>query len=398
MRILFDDVAFNQSAFSGVSRYLTQVIANLPPQATPILPVLETSNIYLQAPPFRIPAARISFQTFLPGVFFPGKRRLFTLLSRLPRAVFPSSERRNRQEFHRLLRLADFDILHLTSAHLYGTHWFGCIGRKPIVATIHDVIPEKLQDLDVVKRERARIVRSATRFIAVSETTKRDFMELYKVPEDRIDVVYHGPSYSDAQAPEGDNPFPWPYLLYVGKRNGYKNFRFFARAVAPWLRDRGAFRLVCTGAPFRAEEGRLLHDLGIRDRCLSRFFPEDRMGSVYRHAFAFVYPSRYEGFGIPILDAFAAGCPAVLNRASCFPEIGGDSALFFEDGDESSLLAALDRLENDSRFRSRLVASGKERVRHFSWKTAAERTYRCYERAIRDFSASHTNGKGDEER
>ena len=389
MRILFDDVAFDQSAFSGVSRYLTQVIANLPPQATPILPILETSNIYLQAPPFCIPVARNSFQTFLPGVSFPGKRRLFNLLSRLPYAVFPSSERRNRQEFYRLLHLADFDILHLTSAHLYGRHWFRCIGKKPIVATIHDVIPEKLQNLSIVKKERARIVRSATRFIAVSETTKRDFMELYKVPGDKIDVIYHGPSYSASHAPENDNPFPWPYLLFVGKRNGYKNFRFFAKAVAPWLRNREDFMLVCTGAPFRAEEEKFLDYLGIRNRCISQFISEEKMGNAYRHAFAFIYPSRYEGFGIPILDAFAAGCPTVLNRASCFPEIGGDSALFFTDGDADSLLAALDKLENESLFRARLVEYGKERVRHFSWKKAAEQTFRSYERAIRDFSSSN---------
>ena len=196
---------------------------------------------------------------------------------------------------------------------------------------------------------------------------------------------------------ENDNPFPWPYLLFVGKRNGYKNFRFFAKAIAPWLRNREAFRLVCTGAPFCAEEEKFLDSLGIRNRCISQFISEEKLGNVYRHAFAFIYPSRYEGFGIPILDAFAAGCPTILNRASCFPEIGGDSALFFEDGDASSLLAALDKLENDPLFRSRLVEYEEERVRLFSWKTAAELTFRSYGRAIQDFSASNRNGKGDEQ-
>ena len=383
MKILFDDVAFDQSPYSGVSRYLTQIIANLPPQAMSTLPILETSNIYLQLPPFNIPVARHSFQTFFPQTPFPGKRRIFNLLSRLAFPLFPTAERRNRNEFYRLLHLLDFDILHLTSAHYYGTHWKDCIGKRPIIVTLHDVIPEKLLHQQDAERERRRIIRCATRFIAVSETTKRDFIGLYGVPEEKVDVVYHGPSYS---FPVRNEPlFPWPYLLYVGKRNGYKNFRFFVRAIAPWLQARTQFRLVCTGRPFNPDEIRLLNGLRIANRCIARFVPEEDMGTLYHHAFAFVYPSRYEGFGIPILDAFESGCPTILNNASCFPEIGGDAALFFEDGNAASLLDALVKLEVDSEFRNRLSKAGKTRARLFSWKTAAEQTFRSYERAIRDF-------------
>lgn len=384
MKILFDDVAFDQSPYSGVSRYLTQVIANLPSGAIPILPILETSNIYLQHPPFNVPAARCSYQTFFPKSSFPGKRRMFNLLSDIAFPLYPTAERRNRTEFNRLLRLLDFDILHLTSAHYYGMHWRRCIGKRPIIVTLHDVIPEKLLHQRAVERERNRIIRYATRFIAVSETTKRDFVGLYGVPKEKVDVVYHGPSYS---SPIRKEPlFPWPYLLYVGKRNGYKNFRFFARAIAPWLQARTQFRLVCTGRPFNPDEIRLLNGLGLVNRCIARFVPEEDMGTLYHHAFAFVYPSRYEGFGIPILDAFEAGCPVILNNASCFPEIGGEAALFFQDGEADTLLDALGRLEVDPKFRNRMSEAGKTRARLFSWKTAAEQTFRSYERAIRDFS------------
>jgi len=389
MKVLFDNLGFEDQAFGGVTRYLTEIIRHFPAEVEVLLPVVETANVYLQDSPFRIPTARWSFQRYFPRTRFRGKHLSFKILSRLMSPFAEGCEIKNRRRFRELLVNGDFDVLHLTRAHMYGRDWMPVIGKKPIIVTIHDLIPDKLQGLKKFQRERYRILPFVSRFIAVSENTKSDLVSEYGVDPDLIDVVYHGPSESPATTSTNLPTLPSHYILFVGGRGGYKNFEFFAKAIAPWLRDRPEIRLVCTGSPFKPSEGKMLANAGILGQCEARFFPIEALPALYANAFAFVFPSIYEGFGIPILDAFRAGCPVLLNRTSCFPEIGGDAALYFVNGNGESLVRQLDRLENEPALRKELREMGQRRVKAFSWTKAAEETAQSYRKALDSFHALH---------
>lgn len=126
----------------------------------------------------------------------------------------------------------------------------------------------------------------------------------------------------------------------------------------------------------------LLHQLGIADITVSRTVTDGVLLWLYRHAACFIYPSYYEGFGIPILEAFQAGCPMLLNRASCFPEIAADAAAYFEDALPESLYESLCALLDDSERRKQLCIKGKERLKLFSTHNMLERTKLAYERTM----------------
>ena len=384
MKVLFDNLGFEDQSFGGVTRYFTEVIRHFPNDVRVILPAVETSNVYLQDEPFFIPAAHWSFQKFFPRTHFRGKHLSFKVVSRLISPFIEGCEIKNRNRFHELLDAGDFDILHLTAAHMYGRDWLPIMGKKPIVVTVHDLIPDKVQRLERFRQERKRIIPLVARFIAVSEHTKNDLVAEYGVRSDLIDVVYHGPSgltkKNDATPSERGN-----YLLYVGGRRGYKNFNALVKMVAPWLRERTSMRLVCTGTPFQNQEKKLLSDLGILGQCEAQFFPTSALPRLYANAFAFVFPSLYEGFGIPILDAFEAGCPTVLSQTSCFPEIGDNAALYFDPDAPESLIRQLVRLEIDPNLRATLRERALERVKSFSWARAAQETALSYQKAIDSF-------------
>ena len=388
MKVLFDNLGFEDQAFGGVTRYFTEIIRHFPDEVEPLLPVVETSNVYLQAAPFRIPAARWSFQRYFPRTHFRGKHFSFKILSRLMSPFAEGCEIKNRRRFLELLTKDDFDVLHLTRAHMYGRDWMPAVGKKPIIVTIHDLIPDKIEHRERFKRERLSILPFVTRFIAVSQNTKSDLVSEYGINPDRIDVVYHGPSEIPVKTSAEALSPPPHYVLFVGGRGGYKNFEFFAKAIAPWLKNRPSMRLVCTGTSFKPAERRLLKMAGIFNQCEARFFPIEALPALYTNAFAFVFPSVYEGFGIPILDAFQAGCPVLLNKKSCFPEIGGDAALYFEDENNESLLEQLVRMESEPGLRLILRAKGQSRVRKFSWKKASEETWTSYRKAIESFHAT----------
>ena len=156
---------------------------------------------------------------------------------------------------------------------------------------------------------------------------------------------------------------------------GYKNWGWFLRAVAPMLEE--TLELLCTGEPFTGEERALIRRLGVEKWVRQEYVSDEEMLRLLAHAAAFVYPSRYEGFGMPILDAWAVGCPVVLSRASCFPEIGGDAAEYFELDDAKSLIAAIERAKE-----GKTVEKGRQRLKDFSWEKCAAETAAVYRKVV----------------
>jgi glycosyltransferase involved in cell wall biosynthesis len=195
------------------------------------------------------------------------------------------------------MQKVNYDVLHPTYYDPYLLKY----RTKPLVITVHDMIhelfPEYFQSDRITVKNKKDILLNADKIIAISENTKKDTLELYpEIDNKKIAVIYHGISCDISDDTEKKEN----YLLYTGQRDGYKNFDAFIKAVAPLLL-RYDLQLICTGSAFNKKEERLLKDLHVADRVVSRFVADDRLPGVYAKAMGFIFPSYMKVLVFPYL-------------------------------------------------------------------------------------------------
>jgi glycosyltransferase involved in cell wall biosynthesis len=200
------------------------------------------------------------------------------------------------------------------------------------------------------------------------------------VDESKIHVIHHGDSFSGSAArPMLHADLPDKYILFVGLRGGYKNFAFFVESIAELFSHGKDLNLVCIGGgAFTPAESALFGRLGISKRVRQHSASDEALAGYYRQAALFVFPSLYEGFGIPILEAFGTGCPMAVSRSSSLPEVAGDAVVYFDPRDSQSILSAVKALLHDQELRERMKRLGSERLKLFDWATAALKTREVY--------------------
>ena len=236
--------------------------------------------------------------------------------------------------------------------------------------------------------DRPRFTRGNERSITTSVLNRialdASAIDILHVPEEKISVIYHGVSISNSlqlkPVVDGD------YFLFVGRRNGYKNFLPMVKAMAPYLKSHPSFKLVCTANDFNSSEMIVFRELGISHQIRHVFASYVELLSLYKYAKAFIYPSLYEGFGIPILEAYAMKCPVLLSKESCFPEIAGDAALYFKLTDqENTLSALLEQFTNMSQIdHDSLIGKQNERLKRYSWEKSALQLAEVYESVLNE--------------
>ena len=173
-------------------------------------------------------------------------------------------------------------------------------------------------------------------------------------------------------------------MLYVGNRALYKNFLFFIESIVPLLLQDKTLSVVCAGGKdFTQAEKLLFHKWGVEHKLY--YFPVNDaiLISLYTYALAFVFPSLYEGFGIPILEAFACNCPVLISNTSSLPEIAGNACLCFDPKDKTSIAGAVNQVLLDKSLRKELCKKGKERVNYFSWERTAKETKQVYKSIVK---------------
>jgi glycosyltransferase involved in cell wall biosynthesis len=222
-----------------------------------------------------------------------------------------------------------------------------------------------------------KIIERATGIIAISESTKKDIVERFNTDPNKIKVIYHGVSEFETDE-ENTRIVPEQYFLFVGKRTHYKNFYFFIQCIESFLIKDPTLKVVCVGAKFNNLEIQYFKDLKVLENIKYINADDSMLGNLYRYAVAFVYPSLYEGFGMPILEAFKNSCPVLLSNTSSLPEIAGEAALYFNPKDINSVKASIYKILNDESFRDNLIKKGIERVKKFSWNTTVEQTLQFY--------------------
>jgi len=293
----------------------------------------------------------------------------FAALTRRPDLVPDGVEPIELQARSQLLRMAlavPARLRRLRPALVHFQHALPLACPRPAVVTVHDLSFERDRramggvDRWIFKRVVPRAARSADRVLAVSERTKRDLVELYEIAPDRITVVPHGVDPAFGPGPDGKHD----YVLYVGAIQARKDPLAAADAAAAV-----GLPLVVAG-PER--EPALARELERRGARLRGYVEKADLAGLYRGAACLILPSRYEGFGLPVLEAMACGTPVVAASEPALREVGGDAALYAEPG------RLADAVREAIASRPRLAAAGLERARAFSWDESVRRTLAVY--------------------
>jgi len=280
-------------------------------------------------------------------------------------------------------RSTSADVVHST---FYLTRALRDFPDRPHVVTVHDMIPELLPEsrrrADRITDKR-RYVDQAAHIICVSESTKADLLCIFGDVQAPISVIPHGVNSRFARTDARIPGFPHEYLLYVGKRDGYKDVATLINAMSHLVDEFPELTLMLVGGgAFTAQERDRIARLGLSDRVMQRSVADIDMPAAYSGARAFVFPSRYEGFGLPVLEAMACGAPVILANSSALPEVGGDAAVLFDPGSTSELADAVSGVLRDSTAARDLSQRGLARAASFTWVKAAAATAQVYHRLI----------------
>lgn len=372
IKILFDHQIFDSQRIGGISRYHFEIISRL--KENSILPVKVSQNEYLKNASFiTLKNDKYSFENFFPNKNFKGKGKLFNIRNK----IFRKKPISNKDEVIKKLKEQDFDVFHPT---YYDTYFLEYLNKKPFVITIHDMIYEKYPELFFNFQEtienKKELINKATHIIAISQNTKSDIMQLYNIEASKISVIYHGSSLekNSVSLLKFKQKFG-TYILYTGSRNIYKNFYFMINSISDYIKENN-INIVCTGIPFSKEETKIFTHLGIQKYVFHHFSTESELYYLYHDAAAFIFPSYYEGFGIPILESFEAGCPLVCSNTSCFPEIAQDAAYYFNPKSKQEILQAIDKALTSTS--SCKISKGFQILNQFTWEESAKKHFEVY--------------------
>ena len=250
----------------------------------------------------------------------------------------------------------------------------------PTVLTIYDMIHEIYPEYfpnDMTAIYKKKALDRANTIICISENTRRDLIRIYPETESRSVVTYLG--FSPEFVIRNNYGVSKPYLLYVGPRGGYKNFEGLLAAFARSRTLKRDFEIVCVGGgDFSSEEIDSIREGGCEGLVRQVAAHDEELRQLYAAAAAFIYPSLYEGFGIPPLEAMAADCPVVTIRASSIPEVCGDAAQYAEAIDIEALRIAIEAVVLSPKRSAELVERGRRQIRRFSWEKCAMETAKIY--------------------
>lgn len=252
------------------------------------------------------------------------------------------------------------------------------------VVTIHDLsylyFPNEFlkKDLYQLNNWTKYALNKSFHIIAVSKTTKKDIIHEYAIPEEKISVIYNG--YESMKLPTTNYELrtnSYPYFLYIGTIQPRKNLSFLVSAFAQFHKTHPDYKLILAGKKGWLYEDifKQVEQIGLKDSIMfPGYVSEEEKNNLYRKAVAFILPSLYEGFGIPLLEAMAHSCPVISSFSSSLPEIGGEACLYFDPKNEEDLVERMKSIVSDAALKKKLVTTGRERIKLFSWDTTGDRT------------------------
>jgi glycosyltransferase involved in cell wall biosynthesis len=365
VRVAFNDHIFSWQKYGGISRYFFELATEL--SCDPSMLVRVISPLHVNE----------YFEFGQKHIFKGYKAPSGNLLEKGYRLV-------NRTFSPLIRRNFNPDIFHET----YYSKGSESIGRAKRVLTVFDMIHEKLPQYfdpkDKTPMRKAAAVKRADHIICISESTRRDLIEILNVSYEKTSVVRLGYSFNDFQDKAQLDDLPSTFLLYVGQRSGYKNFSSLLDVYANNAILKNNFQLIAFGGgQFTQQEKNKLASYGLGPSKIRQINGGDSvLKQLYRNASLFIYPSHYEGFGIPPLEAMSMGCPVACSDTSSLPEVAGDGAVFFDPGCQESMTNAILKCLGDDSFRRMLACNGRIRAEQFSWDKCAKETKEIYTKLL----------------
>ena len=370
MHIVVDGIIYERQRYGGISRIFNEVLPRVCNIDAAVTVTLLTSRLESRSTDKLPVHPHIYHRALFPPARMLRSRRLWRLTPHVRALAQQRYLKRNRN-----------GIWHST----YYTNLNSWTG--PIVVTVADMIYERFTSLftgpmnDQIRIRKLESIHKADRIICISETTRQELLQFYDIDPDRVTVI---PLAYDHRMfhiqPESMTTGPYaryPFLLYVGGRTHYKNFTGLIQAYSTW-RMRRDIHLVIVGSPWLKVEKQLLADLKIEEYVHLLTDVDDKcLATLYNQAMAFVYPSLYEGFGIPLLEAMACGCPVVASRIPSTVEVAGEHPIYFDPAGHDDCLDALETALCEGRDSERTQA-GLAIVKNFNWDKTARQTLAVY--------------------
>ena len=353
MKILFDHQIFCFK-YGGAPKYFAQLLAYMPKESwstTSLFPLCEyiKDNALFKTYKFR----------------FRGQGRLSDII--------------NRPYTNLCLKKRNYDVFHQTN---FGTYCLNAVGDRPMVTTYHDANMSTIDPHPQIVERQKKSLERADAIICVSENTKKDMLNLFDLDDRKVHVIYHGIERNDLNKLPKERVVASPYILFVGRKSQYKNFDNFTKAFSLLHKKHKGIKVICTANEFTQTEKEEFHKMGIEEEFIHIYADEQTMLRLYRDALFFIYPSFYEGFGMPILEAWDCHCPVLLSNTSCFPEIAGDAGLYFDPKDVLDIYETMLTAIEDESVKTDLIRRGDIRINNYSWEKCADEHMKVYKSLI----------------
>lgn len=367
MKVFFDAQIFRQQQYGGISRYCCELATRLAaePGVDARIVAPHHRNAYLAALP--------------PGLLTGWPASRFRRLGKLSRWLARRAERQ-------LVLRDPPDLVHAT---YYGPSPLAHAGARRVL-TVYDMIHERFAHHFAADEPTAaakrRAVAQADHLLCISHSTRRDLIAILGVPESKVSVTHLASSLEPPAAETGPSHGEPPFVLYVSDRGGYKNFMTLVRALASSPALAGVQLRCFGGGPMLAQEWAAIEAAGLpRARVRHQMGDDALLARLYAQAQCLVYPSLYEGFGIPPLEAMRCDCPVVCSNTSSLPEVVGDAAELFNPQlpeAAEALRTAIERVLLSPTRRAELVARGRVQAQRFSWDRCASQTLAAYRQLL----------------
>tara|TARA_Y100000591_G_C21847092_1_gene709378 strand:- start:12 stop:1109 length:1098 start_codon:yes stop_codon:yes gene_type:complete len=365
MKVVFDFKIFFQQKYGGPSRYFFNLFEHINKKDN-------LDNAYIVSP--------IYYNEFLTNSEFKNK----IIGIKLPKIKYTGSFYKaiNKSISNYIINNFKPDLIHTTDYSIYTKK------KLPLVVTVHDLIHE-IYHKDFAKeknyRPKKKILSISDHIICVSENTKKDLIEYYNVDEKKISVIYHGNTFDNFSLSSSNKKFDFKFFLFVGSRKRYKNFFKVVEAFKKNEQIYNEFKIICFGGGelLKSEKEKLLeNDIDLKKIIVIENSSDESLFNLYRNATALIYPSIYEGFGMPIVEAMSLGCPVISSNSSSLPEVYKDAALSFFPSSTKELTNKMLQVAYDDQVKKKIVDLGLKQSKNFSWEKCIDKTLSVYKKVI----------------
>ena len=359
MKVLYDHEIFWMQKTGGISRYFSCLIEELIKKSSinPLVSAPIFKNIYLK---------NIN-KKYCKGFYLENKPAFCGNLINFYNNFITLKNILNEKP----------DIIHLT---YYSNYLIN--NNKDYVLTVYDLFHETFNNNNKF-RPKTLALQNAKHIICISQKTKKDLINLYGIDETKISVIYLGGDHILKNNIELNINLE-PFLLYVGSRaRTYKGFNFFLESFSKSIKLKKDLKLVIFGdETVSKQELNLIKNNKLENKIVFESGDDAKLLSYYKKAKAFVFPSTFEGFGLPLVEAMHSGCPVICNSIEVFKEIGSDSVEFFDYNNSDSLINSIEKVVYDSAYSSDLIKKGLNRAKKITWRHCSQLTENVYKHIL----------------